>query len=106
MEDIRFEWDLNKAERNQVKHGISFEEAATAFYDNRAQLYLDPEHSDSEERYILLGMTIERALCVVVCHCYRDGGEVIRLISARKATRFEEKEYSKSVKGGDYERRI
>ena len=87
MEQIRFEWDLNKAVSNQVKHGISFEEAATAFFDGFALLFDDPDHSLTEERFMLIGMTSEANICVV-SHCYREQ-DVIRIISARRAARKE-----------------
>ena len=87
MGDIRFEWDLNKAVSNQVKHGISFEEAATAFFDGFALLFDDPDHSLTEERFMLIGMTSEANICVV-SHCYREQ-DVIRIISARRAARKE-----------------
>jgi len=81
---IRFEWDIRKSRLNQRKHGVSFEEAQTVFLDDNARLIDDPDHSDDEDRFILLGLSSTlRAL--VVCHCYRRGGDVIRIISARKA---------------------
>ena len=88
---LRFEWDENKAKINLRKHGISFEEARTVFYDERARLIADPDHSEDEDRFILLGMGSALRL-VVVCHCYRDEG-LIRIISARKATGNESKAY-------------
>lgn len=106
MNEIRFEWDPEKEKQNRIKHGITFKEAATAFLDDNAMLYPDLEHSAEEERYILLGMSMRKAICVVVVHCYRCEGDVIRLISARKATRLEESEYICNKKGLDNERRI
>jgi hypothetical protein len=89
---LRFEWDDRKDAQNRRKHGISFEEAQTAFFDEQALLIADPDHSTHEERFILLGMSSAlRAL--VVCHCYRQEGDVIRLISARRADRQEREEY-------------
>lgn len=92
METIRFEWDKNKNEINKKKHKISFEEAQTVFYDSEALLINDPEHSLEEERFIILGFS-EKANLLVVCHCYRESESVIRIISARKATKNEEKQY-------------
>lgn len=85
-----FEWDSNKAKINQLKHGVSFEEAMTVFYDDDALLIPDPEHSYNEERFILLGLSQTKNILVVV-HCER--GEYIRLISARKATKREKSQY-------------
>ena len=93
MDMIRFEWDENKNIVNQKKHTISFEEAQTAFYDDNALLIDDPDHSAEEERFILLGFS-HRANLLVVCHCYRQSESVIRIISARKATRNEERAYN------------
>lgn len=92
METIRFEWDKNKNKINKKKHKISFEEAQTVFYDSEALLINDPEHSLEEERFIILGFS-EKANLLVVCHCYRESESVIRIISARKATKNEEKQY-------------
>lgn len=92
MDIIRFEWDEGKASTNLKKHGISFDEAATVFYDESAILFDDPEHSENEERFILIGIS-ENANLLVVCHCYRQSETVIRLISARKATKTETKQY-------------
>ena len=92
MEDLRFEWDESKNRTNQKKHGISFEEARTVFLDENARLIADPDHSGKEERFILLGLSI-RLRMLVVCHGYRESDKVIRLISARKATAPERREY-------------
>ncbi len=92
MEDLFFEWDENKNIANQKKHQISFEEAQTVFYDENALLIDDPDHSNEEDRFILLGFS-RRANLLVVCHCYRQSESVIRIISARKATRTEEHAY-------------
>lgn len=89
---IRFEWDEVKAATNLKKHNISFDEAATVFYDDCALLIDDPEHSEEEERFIILGIS-ENANLLVVCHCYRQSETVIRLISARKATKAEAAQY-------------
>lgn len=87
---LRFEWDDHKATANLKKHGISFDEAKSAFYDERAKLIDDPDHSEDEDRFILLGLSHSLRV-VVVCHCYRGNGDVIRIISARKATTRESK---------------
>lgn len=92
MTTLRFEWDEPKAKANIKKHGISFDEAKTVFYDERARLIADPEHSDDEDRFILLGYSSGLKL-LVVCHCYRADDGVIRIISARKATRREATSY-------------
>jgi hypothetical protein len=92
MDTIRFEWDPHKNEINQKKHKISFEEAQTVFYDDEALLIADPEHSQEEDRFIILGLS-KKANLLVVCHCYRASDTVIRLISARKATKNESKQY-------------
>lgn len=92
METIRFEWDENKNTINKRKHRISFEEAQTVFYDAEALVIPDLEHSQDEERFIILGMS-RRANLLVVCHCYRESETVIRIISARKATRNESAQY-------------
>lgn len=90
---IYFDWDENKNSINKDKHGISFEEAQTAFYDSNALIIDDPDHSDEEDRYILLGFSIEANLLVVV-HCYRSDDSIIRIISARKATKNEARKYA------------
>lgn len=92
MNELKFEWDSNKNEKNIKKHDISFEEASTVFYDENAIVIDDPDHSEEEDRFIILG-TSNQANMLVVCHCYRDSDSVIRLISARKATRNESKQY-------------
>ena len=89
---LRFEWDENKNRINLAKHKISFEEAQTVFYDEEALVIDAPEHSQEEERFIILGFS-KKANLLVVCHCYRESESVIRIISARKATRYEEKQY-------------
>lgn len=89
---MRFEWDENKNEINKKKHKISFEEAQTVFYDVEALVISDPDHSDDEERFIILGESFQANL-LVVCHCYRVSDTVIRIISARKATKSETKQY-------------
>ena len=85
---MRFDWDPSKAAANLKKHQVSFDEAKTVFFDDFAVQFFDEEHSDTEERFIMLGMS-SNARLLVVCHCERAEGEVIRIISARKATRGE-----------------
>jgi uncharacterized DUF497 family protein len=92
MTTIKFEWDESKNRANNKKHGISFEEALTVFYDDNARLIDDPDHSGEEERFILLGISAQLKL-LVVCHCCQDGDEVIRIISARKANKSESSFY-------------
>ncbi|MCR5823658.1 MAG: BrnT family toxin [Lachnospiraceae bacterium] len=92
MNEITFGWDDNKNAINIVKHGISFEEAKTVFYDENALVIADPDHSADEDRFIILGFSTSANL-LVVCHCYREDDMVIRLISARRATTSEEKNY-------------
>lgn len=94
MERINFEWDENKNLTNQRKHGVSFEEAKTVFYDEEALVIDDPEHSEEEDRFIILGLSNKTNL-LVVCHCYRASDTVIRIISARKATKTESTFYGK-----------
>jgi uncharacterized protein len=90
--NIEFVWDRRKAESNIAKHGISFEEARSVFSDEGARLIGDPDHSQEEERFILLGYS-SQARCLVVVHCYRVSDSAIRLISARRATVREERAY-------------
>ena len=85
---IKFEWDPPKAEANIKKHKISFDEAKSVFYDEFAIQFFDEEHSSNEERFLMLGMSVHSKL-LIVCHCEREGGETIRIISARKATKRE-----------------
>lgn len=92
MNSIKFEWEASKAASNVQKHGITFEEARTVFFDERARLINDPDHSEIEDRFILLGFSSSLRV-IVVCHCYRSEGNVIRIISARKATTTEKKAY-------------
>jgi uncharacterized DUF497 family protein len=92
MNEITFAWDERKNRENQRKHGISFEEAATIFSDENARLIHDPEHSQSEDRFILLGFSAKLHILVVV-HAYRQDEKEVRIISARKATPKERKQY-------------
>jgi uncharacterized DUF497 family protein len=89
---LRFIWDVRKNQTNRRKHGVSFEEAQTAFYDERAKLYFDPDHAEEEDRFILLGFSF-RLRVLVVCHCFREAETVVRIISARKANRQEQADY-------------
>lgn len=90
--NIEFVWDERKASANRRKHGISFKEARTAFFDEFATVYPDPDHSNEEDRFILLGNSY-KLNTVVVCHCFRESESKIRIISARKADRSEQTEY-------------
>lgn len=92
---IRFEWDPAKAKANVRKHGVSFEEAQSVFFDEFAVQFFDEEHSAEEERFLMLGMSSEARL-LLACHCERRAGSVIRIISARLATKRESTYY-----GGD-----
>ena len=91
MNSLKFEWDENKNISNQKKHGVSFEEAKTVFSDELGRLIHDPDHSEGEERFILMGMSSQHSW-LTVCHCERDL-DTIRIISARKADKFERKQY-------------
>jgi uncharacterized DUF497 family protein len=90
--ELRFEWDDRKDAENQRKHSVSFEEARTVFYDDRALLRDDPD--EQEDRFVLLGLSATLRT-LVVCHCYREQDEVIRIISARKAHKEERAEYER-----------
>ena len=92
MNDIRFEWDENKNRENMRKHGVPFEEAQTVFLDENAIRFFDPDHSQDEDRFIMLGMSFKLRV-LVVCHCYRKNDTVIRIVSARKADTHEAKNY-------------
>ena len=90
MNEIKFRYNKQKFDINYKKHGVSFEEAKSVFYDDFAVEFFDEEHSDDEDRFILLGMS-EKYRILVVCHCYRESDSVIRIISSRKATKKESK---------------
>ena len=92
MDNIIFEWDENKFTANERKHKISFKEAESVFYDENAKYKDDPDHSDNEERFIILGFS-KKANLLVVCYCYRASDTIIRIFSARKATPAERKQY-------------
>ena len=95
MKDLSFVWDPQKNILNQAKHdGVNFEEAKSVFYDECARVIFDPLHSSEEDRFIILGFSSKLRL-LVVCHCYREAEALIRIISARKATKQEEKIYER-----------
>lgn len=94
MAELRFEWDERKALQNKRKHGVSFEEAETVFSDDYGLLIDDPDHSGEEDRFLLLGLSANLRT-LVVAHCYRKADDVIRIISARKATRKERDRYNR-----------
>ncbi len=96
MYDLQFIWDERKNKINQKKHGVSFEEAQSVFYDDYARLIADPDHSFMEDRFILLGIS-KKVRILIVCHCYRENDEIIRIISARKADKKELKQYSQGL---------
>lgn len=93
---LRFDWDERKNESNRTKHGIWFEEAQSVFNDSHGRSFLDPEHSESEDRFILLGISAT-ARTLVVVHCYRESDSVVRIISARKATKTERRFYEEAI---------
>ncbi len=92
MDELRFAWDVKKNRANRRKHGVTFQEAQTAFYDENAKVYADPDHSEDESRFLLLGLSM-RLRTLVVCHCFREAESVIRIVSARKANKLEERDY-------------
>jgi len=92
MKQLKFEWDKKKDKSNAKKHGVSFDEARTVFFDEQAIQFYDPEHSDEEDRFILLGTSF-KLKTLVVCHCFREDETKIRIISARKADTEEEQVY-------------
>jgi len=89
---IRFEWDAAKAASNLRKHGVSFDEARTVFYDEFAIQFHDESHSEQEDRFLMLGLS-NAANLLLVCHCERQDGDIVRIISARKATKQESTHY-------------
>jgi uncharacterized DUF497 family protein len=89
---LKFEWNLTKARANLKKHGVSFEEAQSVFFDENAIQFFDSDSSFEEERFLMLGLS-ENSRILLVCHCEREG-EVIRIISARRATASERKHYT------------
>ncbi len=92
MSALRFTWDQKKARSNLRKHGISFEEALSTFYDEHAVEFYDDEHAEWEDRFLLLGLSTKHRI-LMVCHCYREDDDVIGIISARKATKAESEHY-------------
>ena len=92
MKELRFDWDSKKDKANQKKHGVTFDEARSVFFDENALQFYDPDHSDTEDRFILLG-TNHKLNTLVVCHCFREEETVIRIISARKADADEKQTY-------------
>jgi uncharacterized protein len=94
MKGLRIVWDPKKARSNRERHGVSFEEAQSVFYDEYAREFYDDEHSEWEDRFLLLGLSSQLRL-LLVCHCYREAEGIIRLISARKATPSEAKNYER-----------
>ena len=94
MKDLRYEWDERKNRSNQRKHGVAFEEARTAFLDESARLIADPDHSEDEDRFILVGLSIRLRL-LVIHHCYRESERVVRILSARKADPSERRDYAR-----------
>ena len=96
MKSLRFEWDKEKNRENQRKHGVSFMEAQTVFFDEDAVEFYDDEHSEWEDRFLLLGISTKMRV-LLVCHCLRESGSIIRIISARKATKNERELYPKGA---------
>jgi hypothetical protein len=96
MHSFRFEWDEKKSRANTTKHGVSFAEAQTVFFDENAVEFYDDVHSEWEDRFLLLGLSAKTRM-VLVCHCYRKSDAVIRIISARKATRNEQRLYTQGA---------
>ncbi|MDX8410017.1 MAG: BrnT family toxin [Mariprofundales bacterium] len=92
MSDIQFEWDERKNQANKRKHKVSFEEAQAVFLDENATRYFDPDHFDDENRFVMIGMSFTLRV-LVVCHCYRSGDSIIRIISARRADKQEQADY-------------
>ncbi|MCC5851109.1 MAG: BrnT family toxin [Verrucomicrobia bacterium] len=95
MNELHFAWDPSKNETNRQKHGVRFEEAQTVFFDDAAMEFFDSDHSDDEDRFLLLGQSF-KLRTLMVCHCFRETDQVIRLISARKATAKERKTYQRN----------
>jgi len=91
---IHYEWNSSKSSTNAKKHGVTFEEAKSVFLDEFARLISDPSHSSDEDRFVLLGLS-RRLRLLVVSHCYRERGHVVRIISARKASQKEQRQYAR-----------
>jgi uncharacterized protein len=96
MQSLRFEWDEKKSRANQARHGVTFAEAQTVFFDENAVEFYDDVHSGWEDRFLLLGLS-SKSRMVLVCHCYRESDSIIRIISARKATRNEQRLYTQGA---------
>ncbi len=96
MNELKFDWDEAKSRLNQKKHGVSFEEARTVFFDDFAVEFYDDEHSQSEDRFLLLGLSSSLRI-LMICHCLREDESVIRIISARRATRKEQRLYPRGA---------
>ncbi|MBD2498286.1 BrnT family toxin [Nostoc sp. FACHB-280] len=92
MNQLLFEWDNEKNKINQKKHGVSFEEAKSVFYDDNAIEFWDEDHSEAEDRFLLLGRSSKMRILLIV-HCFREQESIIRIISARKATQKESQQY-------------
>lgn len=92
MTAIRFVWEERKNAINKRKHGVSFEEGQTVFSDDNALFMHDPDHSEDEDRFLLLGLSAIARL-LVVCHCYREENDTVRIISVWKATKSETAQY-------------
>lgn len=92
MNHLKFEWDNNKDKINSKKHGVSFDEAQTVFYDEYAIQFFDPDHSENEDRFLLLGMSF-KLKTLIICHCFKQEETIVRIISARKADKDEEQAY-------------
>jgi uncharacterized DUF497 family protein len=97
MESLRFVWDPQKAKSNRLKHRVTFAEAETVFFDDDAIEFADPDHSQAEDRFIILGMSAALRV-LVVCYCFRENVSTLRIISARKATRKETRFYGEQVR--------
>jgi uncharacterized protein len=92
MSPLRFAWDEKKNAANRRKHGVLFEEARTAFLDDNARVIPDPDHSEREDRFVLIGLSVSLRV-LIVCHCYRQTEEIVRIISARRADQNEIRQY-------------
>ena len=97
MKNLTFSWDDKKNSANQRQHGVSFEEAQSVFFDEYAIEFEDPDHSETEDRFLLLGLS-QKLRVLVICHCFRKSESEIRIISARRATKKEQKVYFKVLK--------
>ena len=96
MSELKFKWDDSKEKINIRKHGVSFDEARSVFYDENAMQFYDPEYSEEEDRFILLGMSF-KLRTLIVCHCFLEDDMLVRIISARKADKWEEQDYWRAI---------